>query len=60
MTNKIEGPLGVWPFPILNAMVSVAEARQGGGLSVEQTNIERDSDGRIVSVEVIKGVGEDE
>lgn len=47
MTSEqpISGPLGIWPFPILNALLSNSQSR------VTVTEIRRDSEGRIQSLE---------
>jgi hypothetical protein len=52
----IQGPLGIWPFPIMNAIVM----SQGGSSSpsVTEHNVVRDSQGRIERVEVIEGLGD--
>lgn len=47
-SSSISGPLGIWPFPILNAILSDNNSR------VEVTQINRDEDGRIESIEEIK------
>ena len=59
--NRIEGPLGIWPFPILNAIIQISDNKSGGdGVSVESYNVVRDQQGRIETVEIIKGIGDDE
>lgn len=46
--QEISGPLGIWPFPILNALLSA----NSSGVTV--TEIHRDEDGRIQSIEEIE------
>lgn len=46
--DEIRGPLGIWPFPILNLILSNNEDR------VVITEINRDKDGRIQSLEEFK------
>lgn len=29
MTDKIEGPLGLWPWPVLNTLITLAEINSG-------------------------------
>lgn len=48
-SSKITGPLGLWEFPILNAIAST-----GSNERVVVTEINRDSSGRIDSIEEIK------
>lgn len=47
-TDRISGPLGLWPFPILNLL---RERIGGGGASVRVTEVVRDEQGRIQSIE---------
>jgi hypothetical protein len=57
----IRGPLGLWPFPILNALIIVIQlivsAKQSlpseGKPKARTYNIVRDERGRIVSIEEI-------
>lgn len=57
--SKIEGPLGLWPFPILNTLITLAEdnrdntQRQRDAGFVEY-NVVRDEQGKIETVEVIE------
>lgn len=46
-SGEIRGPLGIWPFPILNAIAN------SGGSGVTVTEIHRDDNGRIQSIEEI-------
>lgn len=46
--QEIRGPLGIWPFPILNALVGESRSK------VEITNINRDERGNITSIEEIR------
>lgn len=50
-SDEIRGPLGIWPFPILNL---IANMMDGGKEDVVITEIRRDEDGRIVSMEEFK------
>lgn len=47
-SEGISGPLGIWPFPILNLIAS------NQNNSVEVTRINRDDNGRVESIEEIK------
>lgn len=47
---EIEGPLGIWPWPILNALVQMTN----GSSEMEITEVHRDSEGRIQSIETVK------
>ena len=59
--NRIEGPLGFWPFPILNAIIQMSNGNSDGqGVSVESYNVVRDEQGRIETVEIIKGIGDEQ
>lgn len=49
MADKIEGPLGIWPFPIINAIIAISNGGAGDSLTV--TEVHRDDDGRITSIE---------
>jgi hypothetical protein len=58
----IRGPLGIWPFPLLNALVLIirALAKLSSTPAVEERrprartyNIVRDERGRIVAIEEI-------
>lgn len=44
----VSGPLGIWPWPILNLLLSNQDSK------VEVTRINRDEKGRIESIEEIK------
>lgn len=59
--GEIRGPLGIWPFPILNALIQMSQQAGGrdGGVSVESYNVIRDERGRIESVEIVKGIGDE-
>lgn len=45
--DMITGPLGIWPFPLLNLLMQNAQS----GSSVTVTEIHRDEDGRIQTIE---------
>lgn len=47
--TEIQGPLGIWPFPILNLIVSSRSRSK-----VEVTEINRDEKGRIQSIEEVR------
>jgi len=56
----IRGPLGLWPFPILNTLIiivqliaSVRQPLQEGKPKARTYNIVRDERGRIVTIEEI-------
>lgn len=51
----IEGPLGIWPWPILNTIITIAGANEES--DVEITEVVRDDNGRIQSIEVIRKDG---
>lgn len=53
MRKEIEGPLGIWPFPILNTVIQVSNA-QAQGKEIEQAKVIRDSNGEVQEVVVIK------
>lgn len=44
--QPIRGPLGIWPFPILNFI-----AQGQGSSTVTVTEVNRDGDGRVTSIE---------
>lgn len=48
-TNEIRGPLGIWPYPILNLIMQNQQES-----NVQVTRINRDNTGRIESIEEIK------
>lgn len=47
--NEIEGPLGVWPWPILNTIIAVAEARSE---DEKELIVNRDGSGEVQSVSI--------
>jgi len=51
MPDDIEGPFGLWTFPLLNALVSQSSDSSKG---VETAKIIRDSDGEVQEIIVIK------
>jgi hypothetical protein len=58
--SKIEGPLGIWPWPILNALVEMSDSQTSGdGVSVKSYNVIRDDEGRIENVEIVEGIGDE-
>lgn len=50
---KIEGPLGIWPWPILNTLVEITDEGDSSSSAVEY-NVERDSNGRIQRIEKVE------
>lgn len=46
--SEFRGPLGIWPWPILNMLMN------RGSSKVEITKIHRDSNGRIDEIEEVK------
>lgn len=50
---EISGPLGIWPWPILNTIIAVAGSDDDGE-RVEITEVNRDEEGRLVSIETIE------
>jgi len=58
-TTLIRGPLGIWPFPILNALIIIFQTitsyrpPQEARPKARTYNIVRDERGRIVSIEEI-------
>lgn len=48
-SNEFRGPLGIWPWPILNMILSSNEDSK-----VQITRVNRDNKGRIESIEEIK------
>jgi len=53
--SKIQGPLGIWPWPILNTIIEVSSDGDGEELGFKEYNVVRDSNGNIESVEIVKG-----
>lgn len=54
MPEKIEGPLGIWPWPVLNTIIQIS----GDGneeMGFKEYNVNRDGEGRIQSVEIVQG-----
>lgn len=47
--NIITGPLGIWPFPILNILLNAGGQESESQLVV--TEVVRDEDGRIQAIE---------
>lgn len=48
-SNDIRGPLGIWPFPILNLIMSRTTQRKERRVVI--TELRRDDDGRITAME---------
>jgi len=58
--NKIRGPLEIWPFPILNTIIELAdESEDRESFSVKEYNVIRNEHGNIESVEIIKGINDE-
>lgn len=57
--SQIEGIFGIWPFPILNTLITIAGEDDGDSFSVKEYNVVRDERGNIESVEIIKGINDD-
>lgn len=53
MAENIEGPLGIWTYPVLNALVKMS-GQNSSSKSVETAKIIRDSNGEAQEVVVIK------
>lgn len=49
MVDKIEGPLGIWPWPILNTIIAIMSNED-----MKVTEVNRDDDGRIQSIETFR------
>lgn len=54
MADDIEGPLGLWTFPLLNALVAQANGGDNNEKKVETAKIIRDSEGNMQEIVVIK------
>jgi len=50
---EIEGPLGLWTFPVLNTLVTIS-GEKDDSKTTETAKIIRDSDGEVQEVIVIK------
>lgn len=65
MVEKIEGPLGLWPWPLLNTIIAISN---NGGSSSEASSeqeiktfdVVRDNNGRVQGIDIIKGTERDE
>lgn len=58
MVDKIEGPLGIWPWPIVNAIIVVSSSGDSSNndFDLREINIERNSQGKIENVEILEGL----
>lgn len=59
--QKIEGPLGIWPFPILNTIIAItnnsnSEDSSESNFDFKEINIERNEQGKVENVEILKGL----
>jgi len=55
--NEISGPLGLWPFPILNTLIKVSGGGGGGNATspeMKSWEVNRDGNGRISSIEKLE------
>lgn len=53
MSDKIEGPLGFWTYPLLNTIIAVSGGNDDT-TSTETAKVIRDSNGEVQEVVVIK------
>lgn len=51
--DEISGPLGIWPFPILNFLAKMGKS-ESNSTGFVVTEIHRDQNGRIQSIEEIR------
>lgn len=49
--TKIEGPLGIWPFPVLNTLIEISGDSSEEAKIVE---VNRDDNGQIQSIETFR------
>lgn len=58
--SSIKGPMGVWPFPIINLLMKMVERQEsntgGSRPRVTNYNIQRDEEGRIKNIEIMKNI----
>lgn len=54
MADQIEGPLGLWTFPLLNALVQANNQSDSNDGVIETAKVIRDSNGEVQEVVVIK------
>lgn len=48
MADKIEGPLGLWPFPILNTLITIVKIREEEEVVfVRASQLDEDTRGEI-------------
>lgn len=57
-TDEIRGPLGLWPFPILNTLIRLSSSDRQPSIDMETYDVHRDSQGRIQSIEIIRKGGD--
>jgi len=57
--SKIEGPFGLWPFPILNTLITISEngntqlqGQKDAGFT--EYNVVRDEQGKIETIEIVE------
>jgi len=53
MEDEIEGPLGLWTYPLLNTLVKISGSG-GSSKTTETAKIIRDSNGEAQEIVVIK------
>lgn len=56
---RISGPLEIWPFPVLNTLITIAEAsdeeQDTDSFTFKEYNVVRNDEGSIERVEIVKG-----
>lgn len=62
--SKIEGPLGLWPFPLINGIIEIANddtsnKSTNDSASMKEINVQRNENGKIESIDIV-GVDTDE
>lgn len=50
----VQGPLGIYPFPLLNMLMSMSNSGSDSENKVVVTEIHRDENGRVEAIEEIK------
>lgn len=59
--QAIKGPMGIWPFPVINLLMKIVENQGSGNSSssrpsVTNYNIQRDEQGRIKNIEIMDNI----
>lgn len=52
--EKIEGPLGIWPFPIINLLIQISNNDDDNDSNIVITELHRDDEGRLTGLEEIE------